>query len=148
MKEGINRLTQFALLIATMVILSSCATTARLYNLQTGQVLNATFQNYGTGHGDITVVMPDGKSLHGEYSTISGMSYNTGFGNAYASGNDGYAWATAQGFSFHQPGKQFGSATVAGDGLVIDIVYVVDPWSSHGYGVGKDNRGGRYKVQF
>ena len=131
-----------------LLCLSGCVTTARLYNLDTGEVLNASFENYGTGHGRITVVMPGGKQLNGEYTTISDMSYSTAFGAATASGLGGYAWATAQGFSFNQPGKQFGSATIVGDGLVIDIVYVVDPWTSHGYGVCKDNKGGKYKIQF
>lgn len=136
------------LLAIIAITISACATTARLYNLDTGEVLNASFENYGTGHGRITVVTPSGNKLSGEYTTISGMSYSSGFGSASASGSGGYAWATAQGFSFNQPGKQFGSATLVGEGLVLDIVYVVDPWSSHGYGVGKDNKGGKWKIQF
>jgi len=84
--------------------------------------------------------MASGKQLNGEYTTISDMSYSTSFGTATASGSGGYAWATAQGFSFNQPGKQFGSATIVGDGAIIDIIYVVDPWTSHGHGVGKDNK--------
>ena len=136
------------LLMVLIAMVGGCATTARLYNLDTGDVLNASFENHGTGHGQITVTTPDGKQLSGEYTTISGMSYSSGFGTASASGSGGYAWATAQGFSFSQPGKQYGSATLAGQGMVIDIVYVVDPWTSHGYGVGKDNKGGKYKVQF
>lgn len=139
-----------AYVAATVVLLClfGCVTTARLYNLDTGEVLNASFENYGTGHGKIAVTMASGKQLNGEYTTISDMSYSTGFGTATASGSGGYAWATAQGFSFNQPGKQFGSATIVGDGAVIDIIYVVDPWTSHGHGVGKDNKGGKYKIQF
>lgn len=131
-----------------LLALGGCVTTGRLYNMDTGEVLNASFENYGTGNGQITVTMPDGRKLSGEYSTVSNMSFSSASASANASGSGGYAWATAQGFSFDQPGKQFGSATLVGQGLVIDIVYVVDPWSSHGYGVGKDNKGGRYKVQF
>ena len=128
--------------------LAGCTTTARLYNLDTGEVLNASFENNGSGHGQITATTATGKPLVGEYTTISGASFSSGFGTASARGGGGYAWATAQGFSFEQPGQQYGSATVVGDGLVIDIVYVVDPWSGHGHGVGKDNHGGKYKVQF
>jgi len=147
MKNHKRYLTVFIFVIFAISI-SSCVTTARLYNLDSGEVLNASFENYGTGHGIITVVTSTGDTLSGEYSTISGMSYSSGFGTASASGTGGYAWATAQGFSFNQPGKQFGSATLAGKGLIIDIVYVVDPWSSHGHGVGKDNKGGKWKIQF
>ncbi len=131
-----------------LLLLAGCATTARLYNLDTGEVLNASYQNYGTGHGQITAQTAAGKTLVGEYTTISGASYSSGVGTASVSGSGGYAWATAQGFSFNQPGQQYGSATLVGDGLVIDIVYVVDPWTSHGHGVGKNNQGGKYKIQF
>lgn len=136
------------LLVAIIAALTGCASTARLYNLDTGEVLNASFENYGTGFGRITVTLPDGRKLAGEYTTISDMGYSAGFSTANVSGAGGYAWATAQGFSFNQPGKQFGSATVVGHGMVIDVVYVVDPWTAHGHGIGKDNKGGKYKVQF
>jgi len=136
--------------IVLVLVLTACVTTetARLYNLDTGEVINASFENTGSGHGKITAVTSAGAQLSGEYSTISGMGYSSGYATASATGSGGYTWAAAQGFSFNQPGKQFGSATVVGGGLVIDIVYVVDPWSSHGHGVGRDNKGGRYKVQF
>lgn len=134
--------------IVGVLVFAGCAETAHLYNLSSGEVLTATYQNAGTGHGQITIRTPSGQVLTGEYSTISGMSYSTGVGAAFASGTGGYAWATAQGFSFNQPGQQFGHAIAAGNGLIIDIVYAVDPWSGHGSGVGKDNRGGRYRVLF
>ena len=136
------------ILLLPLLILAGCSSTARLYNLDSGEVMNASFQNYGTGHGKITVTTKEGKNLTGEYSTISGMGYSSVSGSAMVTGSGGYAWATAQGFSFDMQGKQYGSATVVGDGLVIDVVYAVDPWTSHGYGVGKDNKGGKYKLQF
>ncbi len=139
------------LLAAIMVItVSGCETTstARLYNLDTGEVIEGKFENFGTGHGRIMGTMPDGKTLSGEYTTISDVTYSFGSASGSAVGSGGYAWATAQGFSFQQPGRQYGSATLVGQGLIIDIVYAVDPWTSHGYGVGRDNKGRRYKVQF
>lgn len=134
--------------VVSILGLAACVTTARLYNLDTGHVMNASFENHGTGHGKITVTAPDGKQLSGEYTTIGDFAYSSGFGTATVSGSGGYAWATAQGFSFGQPGRQYGSATLVGEGLIIEIVYIVDPWSSHGHGVGRDNKGGRYKIQF
>lgn len=131
-----------------LLFLSGCATTARMYNLDTGEVINATFENHGTGYGKITAQSQTGQSFVGEYSTISGASYSSGVGTATVSGSGGYAWAAAQGFSFNQPGQQYGSATIVGNKIVVDIVYVVDPWTSHGYGVGKDNLGKKYKIQF
>jgi hypothetical protein len=137
--------------LATCLLLAfcaGCASTARLYNLDTGAIIHATFENYGTGQGKILATAEDGKTLQGEYSTISGASFSTGSGFASAAGTGGYAWASAQGFSFNQPGQQYGSAVVAGGGLVIEIIYAVEPWTSHGNGVGKDNKGGRYRRQF
>lgn len=138
------------ILPALLFSLFGCAvTTARVYNLKTGDVSTASFENNGTGHGKIVLTMANGKSLSGEYSTISDLSYQTTTSHISATNSAGnMAWAVAQGFSFNQPGRQFGSAIVAGDGLVIDVVYAVDPWTSHGYGVGKDNQGGKYKVLF
>lgn len=133
---------------ALVFLVAGCVTTARLYNLDTGEILNATFENTGSGHGNITAIASDGKKFSGEYSTISGMSYSTGFSVGNTVGSGGYAWAMAQGFSFNQPGQQYGSATVVRDGLIIEVVYVVDPWSGHGHGVGKDNNGGKYRLQF
>lgn len=129
-------------------LIAGCVTTARLYNLNTGEILNATFENSGGGHGNITATAQDGRKFTGEYSTISGASYSSGLGVGSAAGSGGYAWATAQGFSFNQPGQQYGSAVVVSDGSVIEIVYVVDPWSGHGNGVGRDNKGGVYRLQF
>jgi hypothetical protein len=131
-----------------LLLCAGCVTTARLYNLDTGAILRASFENNGTGHGKIVATTAEGKTLEGEYSTISGASFSTGSGFATAAGSGGYAWATAQGFSFNQPGAQYGTAVVTGNGLVIDLVYAVDPWTSHGNGVGKDTKGGRYRLQF
>ncbi len=135
-------------LVFAAVLLTGCVSSARLYNLDTGEVLTAKYENYGTGHGKITLTTSAGKTLSGEYTMISGASYSSGTASSHAVGTGGYAWATAQGFSLNQPGQQYGSATVAGDGLVIEIVYVTDPWTGHGHGVGRDNRGGRYRLQF
>lgn len=129
--------------ILAMVLFSGCVSTARLYNLDSGEVLSANFKNYGTGHGQITVTLPDGRELKGEYSTLDNGS--SSFGTNVTSGP--YGWAISQGFSFNAPHTQYGSAVVAGSGLVIDVVYQVDILS-HGFGVAKDNKGGHYRLQF
>ena len=134
--------------VALCFLLGSCSSTGRLYNLDTGEVLSVTYENYGTGRGKITANTGSGKTLVSEYTTISDMGFSTGVGTATASGTGGYAWAVAQGFSFSQSGRQYGTATLVGDGMVIDVVYVADPWTGNGHGVGRDNRGGKYRVHF
>ncbi|WP_281951406.1 hypothetical protein [Nitrosophilus kaiyonis] len=144
-----NKILLFLFSIIILIIFNGCTRHARLYNLNTGNVLTASFKDYGIGHGEITLKMSNGTVLKGEYSTINDTNYNYALINGSAASNDNqYAWAIAQGFSFNQPGKQFGSAIVSGEGIIIDIVYVVDPWTGHGYGVGKDNKGNKYKIQF
>ncbi|MDL1956802.1 MAG: hypothetical protein LWW95_07130 [Candidatus Desulfofervidus auxilii] len=121
--------------------ISGCVYTATVYNLDTGEVIYAKFQNYWTGHGKITATMPDGEKLEGKYSTVSGMNMKSVVA--------AFPWAQTYSFYFSQPGMQFGTATLTGDkGTVVEIIYVVDPWSSHGWGVGRDNKGNRYRVQF
>jgi len=137
------------LFVLLTIVLCGCVTTARLYNLNEASVIYAKFGNYGIGHAKITAIAPDGEQFEGEYTTLSNMSMSTGFGTASAFSSDNYVWAQAQGFSFNQPGKQFGSAVIVGDrGTVIEIIYAVDPWTSHGSGVAKDNKGNKYRVQF
>ena len=136
------------LVCVAVVLVSACASSARLYNLDTGEVLEATYENYGTGRGRITAKTPAGFTLSGEYTTISGASFSFGGSSGHFVAGGQFGWAGAQGFSVTQPGQQIGSATLVGGGMVIDIVYAVDPWSGRGQGVGRDNRGGRYRVHF
>ena len=137
-----------AVTVLLVLSLSGCISTVtltgRAYNLDTAEVLTVSYLYNGTGHGKITLITHDGERLEGEYSTLSGMSMSTGFGSA----SSPFGWAVAQGFSFNSPGTQYGSAVVAGYGLVIDAVYQVDMWSGHGWGVGKDNKGHKYRLQF
>jgi hypothetical protein len=142
------RIRRAMMMLPALIALGACVTTAHLYDLDSGEVLSAKYQNYGIGHGTIVLTRANGATLQGEYSTISGMGDSSAETTASATGSGGYAWATAQGFSFNQPGQQYGAAIVAGDGLVIEVVYVTDPWTGHGHGVGKDNKGGRYNLQF
>ena len=139
---------QFILLIGIVFIFYGCHSTARLYKLDTADVIHLNFKISVSGHGKITGKLPNGKELVGEYSSLSEGSTSEGTSGAGSVGSEGYEWAIAQGFSFNQPDVQYGSATLVGDGLVIEIVYAALKWTSHGYGVGRDNQGGRYRVRF
>lgn len=130
------------------LLLAGCVQTARLYNTDTGEVLTAKYTNSGMGHGTITLITKEGKTLTGEYTTIDNTSYGWGFGSGTVASGGQYAWASAQGFSFSSPGVQYGSAICTGEGLVIEIVYQTSVWTGHGTGVGKDNKGGKYRLQF
>jgi hypothetical protein len=138
----------FLLLVS---IASGCGVHAqgRLYRLDEPYVVTFDYIRHGTGHTHLTGTAPDGEFFEGEVSTVSGMSMSSWTASATAAGSGGYAWANAMGFGFNQPGVQYGSGVVVGNkGTVIEAVYAVDPWTAHGYGVGKDNKGNRYRIQF
>jgi hypothetical protein len=139
---------QFILFMGIVFILYGCPSTARLYKLDTAEIIHLNFKIDGTKHGKITGKLPNGKELIGEYNILSGGSTSSGTSGANSVDFEEYAWATAQGFSFNEPNVKYGSATLEGDGLLIEIVYAVLAWTTHGYGVGRDNQGGRYRVKF
>ena len=139
---------QIILLLCIAFLLFGCTSTARLYNSETAEVIHLDFKISVSGHGKITGKLPNGKELVGEYSALPGDIASKGTSDASAVGSGDYAWATAQGFYFNEPNVKYGSATLEGDGIIIEIVYAVLAWTSHGYGVGRDNQGGRYRVKF
>lgn len=136
------------LLLLVLLLLSSCVGTARLYNLDTAQVIDVQFEDNGTGRGKISGTLPNGEPLSGEYNTLQGGSETASTATAAGAGFGGYDWATAQGFSFNQPNTDYGAATVVGGGLVIDCVYGTSGFPSHGEGVCRDNKGGNYRLHF
>ncbi len=139
---------QIILLLCIAFLLFGCSSTARLYKADTAEVIYLDFKISVSGHGKITGKLPNGKELVGEYSTLPEDIASKGTSDASAVGSGDYAWAIAQGFSFSEPDVKYGSATLEGDGLLIEIVYAVLAWTSHGYGVGRDNQGGKYRVRF
>ena len=41
-------------IIFCLFMVAGCVTTARLYNLESGEILHGNFENLGTGHGQVT----------------------------------------------------------------------------------------------
>ena len=77
----IIRLGLFALLVVGLCL----AAKARLYNLKTGEVLEATFSRniFRNSHGKISFKYNDGSLLTGEYSRVP--TGNVAWGSVYAS---------------------------------------------------------------
>jgi hypothetical protein len=96
------------ILVATLVLIG-CALKARIYNLDTGQVLVATFKYSGSGKGPIEITLPSGEVCKGEYVTVAGGS--TAWGSVFATvyGPAGYATAAGIGYSGSIPwGRNWG----------------------------------------
>jgi hypothetical protein len=134
--------------IAVFFTACTITRTARLYDLDTGEVLHATMATHGTGHGEVTVVTPDGKTLTGEYSTVSSGQFSSSSANAVTNIRGTFGWANAQGFSVTRSRAVVGSGVVTGSGIVLDVVFQVDSFTGHGDGVGRDNKGHKYRLEF
>lgn len=129
--------------ILSLLALSGCTGTARLYSLNTPtpQIIHLKFVNPGFGHGTVTGTGPHGEPLDGEFNTLPGGGQVV---------TTEYGWAASEGFSFSRPNTDYGTVTVAGGGLVIDCVYGVSElsFSDHGEGICRDNKGTKYRLHF
>jgi hypothetical protein len=130
-----------------LIALAGCSLTvsARMYRMDDGMVTSVKFVRSFVGHKTGTAITPEGERLQWEFTTLSGASVRGGSATVATK----YGWVTGMGFSFDQPGVQYGSFVAVGDkGTIIEAVYAVDPFSNHGHGVGKDNKDRRYRIYF
>jgi hypothetical protein len=168
-----NTHTTSGLGLALLVILSvGCVspspTPARLYNLDTGDIIPAELGYSNKGHGWMTAKLPNGETCSGEY-TVGG--FGTPYGPPSPNGGitrpledsdrsegenksengaeDEMTWAEIYGFGAGTYIRPAGSATLVGDrGTVLEIVIYSFYYfhGTHGDGVGRDNHGNWYRV--
>lgn len=139
------------LLLALTVALNGCTMSARLYPVNdlaasTG-VLIAKYKSYGTQRGEMTVTLPSGEILNGEYSVVSGGSIGFGnvYGQVYSQGHVATGYATSNSFSMSGSGK--GMASLFGDkGSVMTCEFLANNFSGHGHGGCKTSAGALYRV--
>src|SRR5689334_7558116 len=110
-------------LIAAVIAASlcGCVSSARLYPANDSAIavgaLVASYENYGTGRGSITIKMPDGEVLSGEYSTVDTTAYQ--FGTIYSATSS--AMSSSVGSSGASPGTAF---LIGTGGTHMDCEYV------------------------
>ena len=107
------------------------------------------YSESGTGYGEITIVMPDGEILSGEYTT--GRAINLNFGNILSSvyGTEGGAFGTGTETVLRLQGGNPGIATLYGDrGNKMQCEYFVGNQAGKGRGACKKNDGSLYRLQF
>lgn len=151
----------FAALVCFSVFLTSCESTkvvptqkvvpARLYDLSSAEVFNATFFFSGTTQGKVSFSLPSGEQLEGEYQTITGGS--SVWGNVYSTvwGAAGSTSLRSQVSAQSNPKEYIGSAIATSkEGRVIECEYVTNTSRTepHGQGACRDNRGKKYKLMF
>jgi hypothetical protein len=126
--------------IPLLFLLSGCVGSGTAYPtndqaIQTG-VPKVEFMRYGVGRGPVTITMPDGEVLKGEYRVISNVGIGFGFG---ARGT-----ATAIGVGGGSPV----AASALGDhGTVMTCDGAVD-LGGRGVADCETNRGARYRMMF
>jgi len=141
------------LLVIVILFLVACTKHARLYPVNdlasTTGVLKAKYSDYGTGYCEITIVMPDGETLSGEYTT--GRSINLNFGNLLSNvyGTEGGAFGTGTSTALRLQDTSPGIATLYGDrGNKMQCEYFIGKRAGKGRGACKKNDGSLYRLQF
>jgi hypothetical protein len=142
---------RFSGALVLAVALSGCVVTkmARLYDLDSATVLQATFKSSGSGKGPVSITTPSGGICAGKYVTVAGGSigWGTVFGTVY--GANGTTTTTGTVMTANVEDNQKGSAVAScSDGVVFECEYVTSAMSAAGYGACKDNRSRRYRLMF
>jgi hypothetical protein len=132
-------------LFLAVLVLPGCTSSARLHNLDTGEVIPIKLKNYGIGEGEITGVLPNGKEAIGAHVLVSGGVTNWATHDCRID-SGGCDWAKSQGFRFDQPHTKYGYAVVVADGVLIKMLYAIGRRTSYGCGI--DNNGRKYRLIF
>ena len=132
-------------LALTALFHSGCTSSARLHNLDTGEVIPIKLKNYGIGEGEIVGTLPNGKEAIGAHVLVSGGVTNWATHDCKID-SGGCAWAKALGFSFDQPNTKYGYAVVVADNVLIKMLYAIGRRTSYGCGI--DNNGRKYRLIF
>ncbi len=117
---------------------------ARLYDLSSAEIFDASFNFSGTTQGTITITLRSGEIYRGEYQTLRGGTST--WGVIYSS-----VWGQSSGYARVTPREYVGSAIAVSDQKgVIQCEYIGNSSrrNPHGQGACKDNRGKVYKLMY
>jgi hypothetical protein len=113
--------------------------TARLYNLDNGEVTPLKCSHRHRTTGTVSVTLASGEKLSGEYVTV--VNSAIGWGSIYS------GVYSASGVSAAVAGKNQGSVIMTGDrGTILNCEYISS--GGHGTGACEDKRGAKYKLMF
>lgn len=131
------RLAWFA--AAALVGLCACTDRARMYPMDEAAIRMGTvtvdFVRQGMGHGPVTMTMPDGEVLQGEYQITENAAVGMGF--------SGLRSSTAVAFG---SGRRVVISAVGGRGTISNCEGTVDI-GGHGSGI-CDIRGAKFRMMF
>lgn len=135
-----NTHARIAVVAALLLALAACTRYARLYNLETGDVLRASFKDSPAAGGMMTVTMPWGETLTGEYTVMRAGSSE--WGSIYVLGV-----GTAAGSASSMQHLNQGSAIATGpQGTILECEFVASSVSGNATGGCRDNKGNTYRL--
>lgn len=141
----------FAVLFSGCSAIQTAETPARLYNLDSGDVVSIQLHKFQSDGGRATGVMSTGETLEGEFSLMGENPNLTKGKDLQRSGlmkSAETTWSEAYGFSTSAKATPLGTGTLVGSqGTVLQLVlYTADKWEARGDGVAKDNHGNWYRL--
>jgi hypothetical protein len=127
------------LALAIAFSVGACTDVARVYPIDAAAMAAGTpkiqFVRQGLGHGPVTVTMPDGEILKGEYQVTENAAVGVGF-------------AGAQTFSAVSFGSGRGVVISAtGEHTILNCDGTADV-GGHGSGICQTSQGNKYRVMF
>jgi hypothetical protein len=137
--------------IIILMFLSGCVHKVQMVNFETGVSLDAEFNE---GNRLVTVIMPSGEILTGQYSAVSNASFTVGntFSNAtaYSGTSSASAYGSSTSYSVSSGGASNAYALLKSNTskLMMEIIVQYSEWNGHGFGEAQTNDGRRFKVQF
>jgi len=124
----------------SLSVLYGCADTARMYPMDdaamSAGVPKLDFVKQGLGHGPVTVTMPDGEILKGEYQLTDNTAVGVGFAGSHT--------ATAIGVG---SGRHVVINATGPRGTILNCDGTADI-GGKGSGVCETNRGAHYRVMY
>ncbi|WP_373035110.1 hypothetical protein [Sulfurimonas sp.] len=134
-----------------LLFLSGCVHKMQIVNFETGTALDA---KYNEANRMVTVVMPDGEILTGQYSAVSNASFSLGntFGSAtaYSGTSSASAYGSSTSYTLTSGGTSNAYALLRSNvsKLMMEVIVQYSEWNGHGFGEARTNDGKRFKVQF
>lgn len=126
--------------VAAGLACAGCVDQARLYPMDQAALQAGTpklkFERWGLGRGPVTITMPDGEILRGEYQ----VTENAAIGWGFAGGQT----ATAIGYG---SGRPVVIGATSDRGTIMNCEGAADI-NGHGSGICQTSRGNRYRVMF
>lgn len=130
--------------ILGLLFLSGCVHKMQIVNFETGTVLDA---KYNEANRMVTVIMPDGEVLTGQYSAVSNASFS--IGNTFGS-YSGVSSTISTSYAVTSGGASNAYALLRSNvsKLMMEVIVQYSEWNGHGFGEARTNDGRRFKVQF